>query len=120
MASRPLPKIAETAKAIRKTLEKGRATVNSRLLKRLKIVEDLRRSGNDVEWMVLDAMPVIPPRRNAKEPLEYDEWPYRERHLIECFIGKIKHFRRVFSRFDKLAKRYLGFLQFVSALIWLR
>ena len=63
------------------------------------------------------AVPVIPPRRNAKEPHDYDEWRYRERHLIECFIGKIKHFRRVFSRFDKLAKRYLGFLQFVSALI---
>lgn len=66
------------------------------------------------------AEPVIPPKKNAKEPREYDEWRYRERHLIECFIGKIKHFRRIFSRFDKLANRYLGFLQFVSALIWLR
>ena len=45
---------------------------------------------------------------------------YRERHLVECFIGKIKHFRRIFSRFDKLANRYLGFLYFASALIWLR
>lgn len=63
---------------------------------------------------------VIPPNKNAKEPREYDEWRYRERHLIECFIGKIKHFRRIFSRFDKLAKRYLGFLHFVSTLIWLR
>ena len=63
---------------------------------------------------------VIPPKKNAQQPREYDEWRYRERHLIECFIGKIKHFRRIFSRFDKLAKRYLGFLQFVSSLIWLR
>ena len=40
----------------------------------------------------------------------------------ECkrFIGKIKHYRRIFSRFDKLANRYLGFLHFVGALIWLR
>ena len=38
----------------------------------------------------------------------------------ECLIGKIKHYRRIFSRFDKLASRYLGFLQFVGALIWLR
>lgn len=67
-----------------------------------------------------DAEAVIPPKKNAKEPREYDEWRYRERHLIECFIGKIKHFRRVFSRFDKLAKRYLGFLQLTSTLIWLR
>jgi transposase len=64
--------------------------------------------------------PVIPPNKNAKEPREYDTWRYRERHLIECFIGKIKHFRRVFSRFDKLARRYLGFLQLTSTLIWLR
>jgi transposase len=67
-----------------------------------------------------DITVVIPPRKNAQQPREYDEWRYRERHLIECFIGKIKHFRRIFSRFDKLAKRYLGFLQFVSSLIWLR
>jgi len=64
--------------------------------------------------------PVIPPKQNAKVPREYDAWRYRERHLIECFIGKIKHFRRVFSRFDKLARRYLGFLQLSSVLIWLR
>ena len=63
---------------------------------------------------------VIPPNKNAKEPREYDAWRYRERHLIECFIGKIKHFRRVFSRFDKLARRYLGFPQLTSTLIWLR
>ena len=63
---------------------------------------------------------VIPPKKNAQVPQEYDEWRYRERHLIECFIGKIKHFRRIFSRFDKLARRYLGFLHLTSALIWLR
>ena len=72
------------------------------------------------EVIASGAEPVIPPKKNAKEPRDYDEWRYRERHLVECFIGKIKHFRRVFSRFDKLAIRYLGFLQFVSTLIWLR
>jgi transposase len=63
---------------------------------------------------------VIPPNKNARAPREYDVWRYRERHLIECFIGKIKHFRRIFSRFDKLARRYLAFLQLASTLIWLR
>jgi len=38
--------------------------------------------------------------------------------LIECFIGKIKHFRRIFSRFDKLDGSYSSFLHFVGALIW--
>lgn len=63
---------------------------------------------------------VIPPHQRAKILREYDEWLYRERHLVECFINKIKHFRRVFSRFEKLDRSYLGFLHFVSALIWLR
>lgn len=66
------------------------------------------------------AEPVIPPRKNALNPHDYDTWRYRERSLVECFIGKIKHFRRVFSRFDKLARRYLGFLQLTSVIIWLR
>ena len=64
--------------------------------------------------------PVIPPRSNRKEPRDYDEHRYKERHLVECFVNKIKHFRRIFSRFDKLAKRYMAFLHFVGALIWLR
>lgn len=66
------------------------------------------------------AEPVIPPRANRKESYDYDKHLYRERHLVECFINKIKHYRRIFSRFEKLAKRYLGFLSFVGALIWLR
>lgn len=63
---------------------------------------------------------VIPQRKNRTEKREYDAFRYRERHLVECFFNKIKHFRRVFSRFDKLAKKYLAFLRFVSTLIWLR
>ena len=51
---------------------------------------------------------------------EYDKWVYRERHLIECFINKIKHFRRIFSRFEKLDRSFMGFLHFVGTLIWLR
>jgi transposase len=66
------------------------------------------------------AAAVIPPRSNRTEQREYDKHLYKERHLVECFINKIKHYRRVFSRFEKLSKNYLGFLSFVSALIWLR
>jgi transposase len=74
-----------------------------------------------VEWVIESGIqPVIPPHQRAKKSREYDRWLYRERHLVECFINKIKHFRRIFSRFDKLARSYLGFLHFVSSLIWLR
>ena len=68
----------------------------------------------------LGMMPVIPPRSNRKAPADYDRHRYRERHLVECFINKIKHYRRIFSRFEKLDTRYLGFLHFIAALIWLR
>ncbi|RTK92427.1 MAG: IS5 family transposase [Rickettsiales bacterium] len=63
---------------------------------------------------------VIPPRKNRKMQREYDVHVYKERHLIECFFGKIKHFRRVFSRFDKTSGVFIGFLNFVATLIWLR
>jgi transposase len=63
---------------------------------------------------------VIPSKTNRKMPRIIDEHLYKERHLIENQIGKLKHFRRVFSRFDKLAKNYLSFIYFASTIIWLR
>ena len=68
----------------------------------------------------IEAEAVIPPRANRRESRDYDTEFYKERHLIECFLNKLKHFRRVFSRFDKLARNYLAFAHFASALIWLR
>jgi transposase len=70
--------------------------------------------------LALDVEVVIPARANRIEQREYDKHWYKERHLVECFINKIKHYRRIFSRFEKYARRYLGFLSFVGALIWLR
>ena len=67
-----------------------------------------------------DCACVIPPKRNRLNPRDYDKHVYKERHLIECFFGKIKHFRRIFSRFDKTAASFLSFLHFVSMFIWLR
>jgi transposase len=66
------------------------------------------------------AIPIIPPRKNRKTLREYDTWRYRERALVECFINKIKYYRHLFSRFDKLARRSLAFLHFAGTLIWLR
>ncbi len=66
------------------------------------------------------ASDVIPSRQNRVHPRDYDKHLYKERHLVECFINKIKWYRRIFSRFEKLAVRYFGFLNLVSTLIWLR
>lgn len=76
-----------------------------------KLIEQLKSQG---------IIPVIPPKANRKELREYDKHIYKERSLVECLIGKLKQFRRVFSRFDKWAKNYMGFVRFAAALIWLR
>jgi transposase len=81
--------------------------------------------GYDADAFVLlikkiNSEAVIPSKINRKIQREIDTDLYKERHLIECCIGKLKHFRRVFSRFDKLAKNYLSFVQFASTMIWLR
>lgn len=86
------------------------------------VIADRSFDADDfLQLLISDGViPVIPPRKNRIEQRKYDEHLYKERHLVECFIGKIKHYRRVFSRFEKLASRFLGFLSFVGALIWLR
>jgi transposase len=63
---------------------------------------------------------VIPPRSHRNFKRDVDYYLYKERHLIECFFSKIKHFRRIFSRFDKMAAAYMGFLAFASTIIWMR
>ena len=53
------------------------------------------------------SVPVIPSRRNRKQPREYDRHIFRERHLVEIFFNKIKHYRRIATRYEKTAKSFL-------------
>lgn len=57
---------------------------------------------------------VIPPQRNASEPWPVDWWLYKERHLVECFFQKIKWFRRIATRYDKLDASFLAFVYLAS------
>ena len=78
-------------------------------------------SKDFVEWLEsLGAIPNIPSRETNKEQRECDWWMYKERHLIECFWQKIKQFRRVATRYDKLAKSFLGFVYLASVLVLLK
>ena len=52
----------------------------------------------------------IPPKSNEPDPWYCDWNEYKERHLVENFFLKIKEFRRVATRYDKLAKRFLTFV----------
>ncbi len=64
--------------------------------------------------------PTIPSRKNAKFERHCDWWLFKERHLVEKLFLKLKGFRRIATRYDKLACTYLGFLCLASILIWLK
>ena len=66
------------------------------------------------------AVAVIPAKANRKIERDTDWSLYKERHKIEVMFGFMKHYRRVFARFDKLARRFLAFVHFVAACIMLR
>lgn len=64
--------------------------------------------------------PTIPSRKGAKFERRYDWYLYKERHLVEKFFLKLKAFRRIATRYDKLAFTYMGFICLASILIWLK
>lgn len=53
-------------------------------------------------------VPVIPGRINRKRKIVYDKARYRDRHLVENAFCRIKDFRRVATRYDKLARNFLS------------
>ena len=63
--------------------------------------------------------PVIPPKANRKLPRACDFALYCERNLIERFFNKLKHYRAIATRYDKLAKIFLAGVQLASAMILL-
>ena len=65
------------------------------------------------------AVVVIPPKSNTKDPWEVDYCLYKECHLVECFFQKIKWFRRIATRYDKLDKSFLSFVYMAACMIWL-
>jgi transposase len=62
---------------------------------------------------------VIPPRSNRCDPRPFDRHLYRDRNLIERFFSRIKQFRRIATRYDKLAKSFLSFIHLACAFVWL-
>jgi len=80
--------------------------------------DDADRTLASIEG-TMGAAATIPPKTSRTVQRVCDYAAYKERHLVECLIGKLKHFRRVFSRYDKYAHRYLAFVHLASTLIWL-
>jgi transposase len=67
-----------------------------------------------------DAFANIPPKRNRKDPVCFSPFLYKARNRIERFFNKMKHFRRIATRYDKLAANYLAALKLASVRLWLR
>src|SRR6516162_3327963 len=66
-----------------------------------------------------DITPVIPPKANRKEIRDCDFALYCERNLVERFFNKIKHYRAIATRFDKLANTFLAGVLLVCVVLWL-
>ena len=92
--------------------------------------------GCDPEWAVADrafdseairdallerdAAPVIPSRANSAEPVELCERMYRERNRVERLVGKLKQFRRIATRYEKLGMTFMALVHLAAAFIWIR
>ncbi|PRD40372.1 IS5/IS1182 family transposase [Phyllobacterium phragmitis] len=63
---------------------------------------------------------IIPPKRNRKVQRSYDTELYKERNRIERFFNKLKQFRRVATRYDKLLSNFMGFVKLAAIAIWLK
>jgi len=79
--------------------------------------------GYDADWirelvMKKGAWANIPPKSNRRNPICFSL--YRARNQVERFFNKIKHCRRIATRYDRLAANYLAFVQLASIRLWLR
>ena len=98
------------------------------LLEQVKIPEDsqiLADRGYDSDQLIdyiygRGAEPTIPSRKNAKFERHCDWWLYKERHVVEKLFLKLKSYRRIATRYDKLACTYLGILCIAKIMIWLK
>jgi transposase len=83
---------------------------------------DRAYEGDETRQRALDLgrLPVVPPKRNRLTPLEYDRVLYRRRNEVERLFRRLKGFRRVFTRFEKLDVMFLGFIHFALIVECLR
>lgn len=71
--------------------------------------------GNETRQLALDLgfVPVVPPTKTRLDPWEYDREVYKRRNEVERLFRRLKGYRRIFSRFEKLDALFPGFLSFV-------
>ena len=85
------------------------------------VLADKGYDSNDFEAQIeaLGAEAVIPSRKNRTEPREHDAELYKDRNKVERFFGRIKHYRRIATRYEKTARNDPAFSRLASAMVWL-
>ena len=80
----------------------------------LHLLMDRAYEGDETRQLALDLgfVPVVPPKCNRLSPWEYDRVMYRRRNEIERLFRRLKGFRRIFSRFEKLDVMFIAFIHF--------
>ncbi len=75
---------------------------------------DRAYEGDVTRQLALDLgyQPVVPPKQNRLDPWEYDRILYKRRNEVERLFRRLKGFRRIFTRFEKLDVMFLGFISF--------
>ena len=63
---------------------------------------------------------VIPSRSNRKQPYNYDKALYKQRNIIERMFCRLKDFRRIATRYDKLARNFLAAVHLAASIYWIR
>ena len=78
------------------------------------VIMDRAYEGDETRQLVLDLgmTPVVPPKTNRICPWEYDREMYKKRNEIERLFRRLKGYRRIFSRFDKLDVVFMFFIYF--------
>ena len=82
--------------------------------RRLHLLMDRAYEGNETRQLALELgyIPVVPPLKSRIEPWSYDGEMYKRRNEVERLFRRLKAYRRIFSRFEKLDVMFLGFIKF--------
>lgn len=86
------------------------------------VLADRAYDADRLHDLILDqgGEPVIPPRRHRKHQHSYDFIAYKNRWGVEGFFAKLKQWRRIATRYDKLAQNFLGFIKIASIMLWIK
>jgi transposase len=86
----------------------------NQLIESCNVLMDRAYEGNETRQLVFDLgmNPVVPPNPNRVQPWEYDREMYKRRNEVERLFRRLKGFRRIFCRFEKLDVMFTAFIYF--------